>query len=102
MSKKGGKKKAAKKEDEADDSTERLFKLYKKKCNELQCSTSKALMAKFMDDEVDDIDKIHIWDEIGWQGVKVLMQSLKAVDYQHCKSLRLWKTGCEDEGVRAI
>jgi Ran GTPase-activating protein (RanGAP) involved in mRNA processing and transport len=98
---KGGKK-AAKKDDEPDESTEKLFKLYKKKCSELQCQTSKALMAKFLDDEVEDIDKIHIWDEIGWQGVKALMESLKQVDYQHCKSLRLWKTGCEDEGVRSI
>lgn len=59
-------------------------------------------MSKFNDDEAEDIDKIHIWDEIGWQGVKALMESLKSVNYQHCKSLRLWKTGCEDEGVRAI
>ena len=86
-------KKAPKGDEEADESTEKLFRLYKKKCTELQCNTSKALMAKFLDDEVEDIDKIHIWDEIGWQGVKALMESLKAVDYQHCKSLRLWKTG---------
>lgn len=103
MAGKGGKKKAAaKKDEEPDESTEKLFKLYKKKCAELQCNTSKALMSKFLDEEVEDIDKIHIWDEIGWQGVKALMESLKAVDYQHCKSLRLWKTGCEDEGVRSI
>ena len=95
-------KKAPKKDEEPEESTEKLFKLYKKKCTELQCSTSKALMAKFLDDDVEDIDKIHIWDEIGWQGVKALIESLKAVDYQHCKSLRLWKTGCEDEGVRSI
>lgn len=95
-------KKAPKKDEEPDESTEKLFKLYKKKCAELQCNTSKALMAKFLDDDVEDIDKIHIWDEIGWQGVKALMESLKSVDYQHCISLRLWKTDCEDEGVRAI
>ena len=99
---KGAKKPAAKKDEEQDDSTERLFKLYKKKCNELQCNLSKALLAKFNDEEAGDIDKIHIWDEIGWQGVKALMESLKSVNYQHCKSLRLWKTNWEDEGVRAI
>jgi hypothetical protein len=102
MAGKKGAKKAAKGADEADESTEKLFRLYKKKCNELGCSTSKPLIAKFNDDEVDDIDKIHIWDEIGWMGVKALMESLKFIDYQHCKSLRLWKTGCGDEGVRAI
>jgi len=30
------------------------------------------------------------------------MDALKAVNYQHAKSIRMWKTGCEDEGVRAI
>jgi len=27
---------------------------------------------------------------------------LKQVGYPHCSSIRLWKTYCEDEGVRAI
>ena len=30
------------------------------------------------------------------------MDALKVVNYQHAKSIRMWKTGCEDEGVRAI
>lgn len=30
------------------------------------------------------------------------MDSLRAVDYKHCISIRFWKTYCEDEGVRAI
>jgi len=30
------------------------------------------------------------------------MDSLRAVKYQHAKSIRLWKTVCEDEGVRSI
>ena len=40
-------------------------------------------MSKFNDEEFEDLDKIHIWDEIGWQGVKALMESLKSINYQH-------------------
>ena len=45
----GGKKKAAakKKDEEPDESTEKLFKLYKKKCNELGCPFSSILKEKF-------------------------------------------------------
>jgi len=30
------------------------------------------------------------------------MDALRSVNYQHTKSIRLWKTSCEDEGVRAV
>jgi len=30
------------------------------------------------------------------------MDALRDVKYQHCVSIRLWKTFCEDEGVRAV
>ena len=46
--------------------------------------------------------KIHLWEELGWQGVKALMDALIQIDYKHTFSLRLWKTYCEDEGVRHI
>ena len=39
---------------------------------------------------------------LGWQGVRALMDALRAVNYQHAKSIRLWKSGCEDEGTRAV
>jgi protein phosphatase 1 regulatory subunit 37 len=30
------------------------------------------------------------------------MDALRTVKYMHAKSIRLWKTGCQDEGVRSI
>ncbi len=30
------------------------------------------------------------------------MDALKQIDYKHCFSLRLWKTYCEDQGVRSV
>lgn len=43
-----------------------------------------------------------MWEELGWPGVKAIVDSLKMVNYPHLISIRLWKTYCEDEGVRAI
>ena len=43
-----------------------------------------------------------MWEELGWIGVKAITDSLKQVAYPHLQSIRLWKTYCEDEGVRAI
>ena len=104
----GGKKKpaaAAKKANaEPDESTEKLYKLYKKKCNELQCPFSTIMNEKFNEyrDEGTDITKVHLWEELGWAGIRALMDALKEINYLHAFSLRLWKTFCEDEGVRAI
>jgi Ran GTPase-activating protein (RanGAP) involved in mRNA processing and transport len=43
-----------------------------------------------------------MWEELGWPGVKAITEALKQVAYPHCFSIRLWKTYCEDEGVRAL
>lgn len=39
---------------------------------------------------------------MGWQGIKAIMDALRAVKYKHGRSIRMWKTGCQDEGVRNI
>ena len=54
------------------------------------------------EEDQEDIKKIHIWEELGWQGVKALMDALIQIKYKHTFSLRFWKTYCEDEGVRHI
>lgn len=46
--------------------------------------------------------QFHIWDEFGWQGVRALMEAAVQAKYKHCNSIRLWRTKCEDEGVRQI
>ena len=43
-----------------------------------------------------------MWDEIGCQGVRALVEAALQVKYQHCESIRLWRAKCEDEGVRLI
>ena len=104
----GGKKKAAKggkkKDDEEDLSVEHFFKAYKKKIAELEVTLSKIIKEKYdlFQEEEEVISKFHIWEEMGWAGVRALMDALRSVSYPHCKSIRLWKTYCEDEGVRAV
>lgn len=46
--------------------------------------------------------QFHLWDEIGWQGIRSLMEAAMQAKYKHCSSIRLWRTKCEDEGVRLI
>ena len=85
----GGKKKAAakKKEDDVEDeSVQKFWKLYKKKCAEYECAVSKIIKeeyAKFEEDG-DKIKTFHIWEELGWVGVKAITESLTAVSYPHC------------------
>lgn len=105
----GGKKKAGgdkkKKEGDAEDvSVENFWKFYKKKCVEYQCDVSKIIKASFekFQEEGDEIRKFHMWDELGWVGVKAIVEALKQAAYPHCSSIRLWKTYCEDEGVRIL
>jgi hypothetical protein len=104
----GGKKKAAKagkkKDDEEDLSVEHFYKAYKKKIVELEVPLSKIIKEKYdlFQEEEEVISKFHIWEEMGWAGVRALMDALRQVNYPHCKSIRLWKTYCEDEGVRAV
>ena len=86
----GGKKKAAakksKEDDVEDDSVPKFWKLYKKKCVEYDCAVSKIIkeeIAKFEEDG-DKPKKFHIWEELGWVGVKAITDSLTAVAYPHC------------------
>ena len=46
--------------------------------------------------------KFNIWEPLGWQGTRALMDALRSVNYQHTKTIRLWKTNSEDEGTRSV
>lgn len=100
----GGKKKAGPAEEENDVSVEQFWKHYQKQCKELVVPVQKSLREK-MDlffEEEEKPEKFHVWEELGWAGTRAIMDSLRHVQYPHCRSIRFWKTYCEDEGVRAI
>lgn len=81
--KKAPAKKAAKEGDEEDLSVQNFWKTYKKKVVEygLEGGVSKILKeayAKF-EEEDEKIKKFHLWEELGWPGVKAITDSLTQV-----------------------
>ena len=83
---------------------DKLFKLYKRKCNEFDvsiCPIIKEKIELFQEEQVVP-DKFHVWTELGWAGTRAIMDTLRDHKYQYCSSIRLWKVYCEDEGVRAV
>ena len=80
----GGKKKATKggkgkKDEEEDQSVELFYKAYKKKVVELEVPLSKIIKEKYDNfvEEEEVITKFHLWEEMGWAGVRALMDSLR-------------------------
>lgn len=80
--KKGGGKKGGKKsaDDEEDISTEKFWKLYRKKCTEYETDVCKEIkkLWEAKEENGTDIQKLHLWDELGWPGVKAITDALKA------------------------
>jgi len=96
---KGGKKTA-----EYEELTEKLYRLYKKKCNDESVPIVKSLEEKFNEarENTTDIREIYIWDEVGFIGVRMLLDAMREVEYPCVHFLRFWRSNCEDEGVRAV
>jgi hypothetical protein len=62
-------------------------------------------------EEQKDLTRFHIFESLGFQGVRALMDALRLLPqhykdeseaYKHTVSIRLWKTDGEDEGCRAV
>ena len=89
---------------EEDDSVDKFWRKYKKLTTELEIAICPVIKEKYdlFTDEQEVPTKFHIWTELGWPGTRAIMDALIDVKYQHCTSIRFWKTFCEDEGVRAI
>jgi hypothetical protein len=77
----GGKKKGGKGDDDEDTSVVNFWRAYRKKCGELDCEVSKIIKEYYNKfDEDDEIPKkFHLWEELGWPGVKAIVESLKSV-----------------------
>ena len=92
-------------EDGEDMSTEQFYKQYVKNCKALEIPVSKIVKDKYDNEYMDDrspMVKFNIWEPLGWQGTRALMDALRSVSYQHTKCIRLWKTDSEDEGCRSV
>lgn len=78
--KKGGKKSKKNAIDEDDKSMENFWKIYRKKCVEYECDVSKIIKSYWekFDEDQEVMKKLHIWEELGWPGVKAIVDALKA------------------------
>ena len=74
----GGKKKAAAVPEE-DDSVDRFWRAYKNKCKALEVKVSPIIKDKYdlFVDEAMIPSKFHIWQELGSDGCKAIMEALK-------------------------
>jgi len=74
------KKKAPAKEEKADEddlSTEQVWKAYRKNCTALDIPVNKRLKEMYEIEFVEDrknFTKLHFWEELGWQGVKAIIE----------------------------
>lgn len=80
--------------DEDDDSTSRIPKIYKKKCEQNGISMNKLFSGRIDEclGENEHLEKLHLWEEIFPVGMRAVFETLEEVEYKHLKSIRLWKT----------
>jgi hypothetical protein len=87
--KKGGAKKGGSGGKEVDDTTEKLYRLYRRKLNEYGCSMPRRMHEIF--DEIRDeknpgkLKEVILWEHIGGMGVKALFDAIREMNYEHVK-----------------
>jgi hypothetical protein len=86
-----------------DDSTMRLYNLYKRKCEFNNVPPSKLFREK-VDAALEEghMTQLQLWDEHGPVGIRSMADALTDLSYKHLKVLRLWKVKAGDEGLRCI
>ena len=98
--------KSESKKEEVDESTERLFRAYRKNLLEFGIHMPKKLEEKFSEirDEKNPgiLSDLVLWESIGPAGIKAISDALRDSEYKHLRNIRLWKANSEDEGVRSI
>lgn len=84
---------AAAADGEEDMSSSNFFKAYRRNTQTLGCEYNKKIKAasEAYDAEQELMNNIHLWDPIGWQGCRALIDALITAKYPHLYSLRLWK-----------
>lgn len=59
---------------------------YRKKCSDYNVDFLKSIkeLSDLIDaNEIENINKFHFWDELGWAGCRAIMDSLKEAQYPH-------------------
>jgi hypothetical protein len=68
------------------------MKAYKKSCDKNGEIISKLLKEKIDQaiEEGENVEKIHMWEDLGPVGIRAIFESFSEINYIHTKSIRLW------------
>lgn len=94
------------KKDTSDDSTEKLYRAYRRNLGEYGVSMPRKLEEKFLEIRDDKnpgkLTELILWEEAGPAGIRSIMDALRETQYQLTHTIRLWRALAEDEGLRAV
>lgn len=106
MPKKAPSKSGKKEKSTQDESTEKVYRQYRKNLQAVGLAMPRKLAEKFLvlRDEKNpaDLNELAVWEEMGAEGMRALAESLREFDYKFLREIHLWGAKIEDEGMRAL
>ena len=106
MPKKTGGGKGKKEKGTQDETTEKVYRQYRKNLQASGLTMPRKLAEKFLSirDEKNpgDLNELNIWEEMGAEGMRCLADALKEFDYKCLREIHLWGAKIEDEGLRSL
>lgn len=83
---------------------EMLVRAYPKKFSRLGVPIYKQFDQKMRVclDDGGPLTQLHLWEESDPNAIRVVFESLKQININTIRSLRLWKIQCGDEGIRSL
>lgn len=88
------------------DPTEKLYRVYRKNLAAAGIAMPKKLEERFAELRngkiVSSLTDLIVWDDVGPEGMRVLADTLRDLDYKLLRQIRLWGARIEDDGVRSL
>ena len=86
--------------------TEKLYRLYRKNLTAAGLTMPKKLEERFIELRaekiVSSLTDLILWDDVGPEGIRVLADTLRDMDYKLLRQIRFWGARIEDEGLRSL
>jgi hypothetical protein len=88
------------------DPTEKLYRVYRKNLAGAGIPMPKKLEERFAELRngkiVTSFTELIVWDDVGPEGMRVLADTLRDLDYKLLRQIRLWGARIEDDGLRSL
>ena len=106
MPKKTAGKSGKKEKGSQDETTEKVYRQYRKNLQAVGLQMPRKLAEKFLvlrdEKNPSDLTELAIWEEMGAEGVRALADALKEFEYKFLREIHLWGARIEDEGMRSL